>query len=179
MNLIYCGWQQGKSTSKRSPAQTNVFFFIMNNTQFFCGNSWAKVFYWVILRKELKRNMMLHITKTIPNCVSHCLRYILSIRILWYLSATLCLYFPDNDTANPTRRKKSRVCDQVGFHAMMITSSFMRKASTLYGWLVLSEYLKCICALPINADTWKEHEVSSRNPRKHSRKKRRRIINSD
>lgn len=26
MNLIYCGWQQGKCTSKRSQAQTNVFF---------------------------------------------------------------------------------------------------------------------------------------------------------
>lgn len=48
MNLIYCGWQQWKCTSKRSPAQTNVFFFLMNEEQVLLRKHWSQTDTWPI-----------------------------------------------------------------------------------------------------------------------------------
>lgn len=141
MNLIYCGWQQGKFTSKRSPAQTNVSLFnereagplviIPKPNRYSAKSTFTKTDKSIPI--TLKGISLIRILLFPPNrrkeiwwtaiylTLEHCspcllmslLLGFLSIKMAPYLFTALYSYFPDTDTTDYTVWKLWS--DQVSF----------------------------------------------------------------
>lgn len=129
MNLIYCGWQRGKFTSKRSPAQTNDFLFnereagplvkILMPNSYSAKSTFTKTdksipitlrgwdwlgFYSLPRSRRANWWTAIHLTR------EHCTPRLwmsemwgsLSIKMAPYLFTALYSCFPDTDTAHDT-----------------------------------------------------------------------------